>query len=468
MIERPEGGSPARSPSLALFLSFLWPGLGQLYQGRRRAALLYGLPVLVVAAVLLVEIAGGFESFAATLLDASTALTLAILIALLGVWRLLSMGDAVLARRGQLRPSIILPIGAVLAVLVVASHVWLGSVSLAIYDADQQIFVGDQNVDSSPAVADGSSPNPSDNAADFQATPFPTPSSLTKPSNRITVLVTGIDSGHGRDHALTDTLLLVSVDPDTDKVAMLSFPRDISDFPLYNGGKYAGKINSLMTYARLHPTQFPDGGLPTLAEEIGYLAGIPVQYFAAINLDGFRNAIDLVGGVDVVNPKPINDPMYDWLDGTRGFQLAAGPVHLDGRVGLAYVRSRYGIGDNDFTRAARQQQVLAALRKKLVTPAAIAHLPELVRALGSSIRTNYPVANVSRLLAIASKVTDDNTFRKVLGPPYAVHPPSNTTGGIYTLVLDMTRLEKLSVDLFGLDSRYAVASAPAPSASAAP
>ncbi len=75
--------------------------------------------------------------------------------------------------------------------------------------------------------------------------------------------------------------------------------------------------------------------------------------------------IDAVGGVTVDNPKAINDPRYDWLDGTSGFYLDAGKVHLNGRKALAYVRSRQGIGDTDFTRAARQQQVLVALRNKL-------------------------------------------------------------------------------------------------------
>jgi LCP family protein required for cell wall assembly len=243
---------------------------------------------------------------------------------------------------------------------------------------------------------------------------------------------------------------------------MLSFPRDISNFALYNGGTYRGKINSLMTFARLHPDQFPDGGLPTLAKEVGYLAGVPIQYFAAINLDGFQRMIDVVGGVDVVNPKRIDDPVYDWFDGTHGFHLAAGRVHLNGKIGLAYVRSRYGAGDNDFTRAARQQQVLSALRKKLTDPSVLARLPELLKAIGSSIRTNYPSDQVRDLADIASKVSDDTTAKKVLGPPYAIHPPTNTTGGTYTLKLDMARIAKLSVDLFGTDSRYAETSTASP------
>ena len=461
-MQVPTDRGPSRSPSLAVLLSFLWPGLGQFYQGRRRSAALYGLPILGAVLLLAIQLLGGIEAFAASLLDPTVALTLVILLTLLGIWRLLAMGDALVASGGTRgsRRRVALPAFVILAAVVIAAHAWVGSVTWAFYDAGSHIFVGQARPDATPAASDAS-PDPSDNSIDFQATPFPTPPTASK---RITILVTGIDSGHGRDHALTDTIMLVSVDPDTGKVAMLSFPRDISNFDLYGGGTYGGKINSLMTYARLHPNQFPDGGLPTLAKEIGFLAGVPVQYFAAINLEGFQTMIDLVGGVDVDNPKPIDDPVYDWFDGTRGFHLAAGPVHLDGRTGLAYVRSRYGAGDSDFTRAARQQQVLSALRKKLVTPAGIARLPDLLKALGSSVRTNYPVATVGQLLKIAANVTDDNTTKKVLGPPYAIHPPNNTTGGTYTLKLDMDLIAKLSINLFGTDSRYA----PVPTAGASP
>jgi LCP family protein required for cell wall assembly len=442
------------SPTLAVVLSFLWPGLGQWAQHRVRAAALYAFPVAVVVVVLVAQLLGGFEGFAANLLDPSVAITLVILVALMAIWRLISMIDALVAARSRIgRGSGAVPVAILLAAMVIVTHLWLGNLTWAFYDAGSQIFVGDRGPDATPSVVDASGlPESSDNSVDFQATPFPTPATTSK---RITILVTGIDSGHGRNHALTDTLMLISVDPDTNKVAMLSFPRDISDFPMYDGTTYHGKINSLMTYARLHPGDFPDGGLPTLAKEIGYLAGVPVGYFAAINLDGFSRMIHLVGGVDVVNPRRIDDPHYDWFDGTHGFQLAAGPVHLDGRIGLAYVRSRQGIGDSDFTRAARQQQVLQALRKKLTNPSVIARFPRLVQALGSSVRTNYPVADVKRLINIAANVTDKDTFKKVLGPPYAVHPPSNTTGGIYTLVFDMKKLAALSIQLFGNDSRYA-------------
>jgi LCP family protein required for cell wall assembly len=446
-------GTAGPSSFVGVFLSFLWPGLGQWYLGRRRRGLLYAAPVIAAVAVVLAQLVGGLETFVAELITPSFALTVFILLALLGIWRLIAMADALVgshsARARRTRAAG--PLFVVLALVVVGVHVWAGSMTLAFYDAGRRIFVGEGGPDAAPQAFDPSaSIDPDDNALDFEATPFATPQTA---SARINVLVTGIDSGHGRNHALTDTLMLVSVDPDTKRVAILSFPRDISDFPLAGGGTYRGKINSLMTYARLHPDEFPDGGLPSLAKEIGHLAGVPVHYFASIDLDGFRTLLDLVGGVDVDNPRAIDDPRYDWFDGTHGFQLAAGGVHLDGRLGLAYVRSRQGIGDNDFTRARRQQQVLSALRKKLTDPSMVTKLPQILEAASSMVRTNIPASRVSDLMPLAGQIEDEAIQRVVLGPPYARNPPSGT-GGTYKLLFDMDRLANLSIELFGDDSRY--------------
>ena len=240
----------------------------------------------------------------------------------------------------------------------------------------------------------------------------------------MTFLLTGVDSGHDRAHALTDTLLVASLDRLTNKAVMLSIPRDISNFPLYSGGTFRGKINSLMSTAGNDPKRYPDGPVLTLTREIGYLIGVPINYYAAINLDGFQKMVDLVGGVDVDNPKVINDPRYDWFDGTSGFTLSPGVHHLNGRNALAYVRSRQGVGDSDFTRAARQQQVLVALRAKLGTAGLLEKLPDLLKVAGQTIRTDFPPGQVRDYLVLASGVSDKAIDRHVLGPPYAIHPPT--------------------------------------------
>jgi len=447
------------SASLAVFLSFLWPGWGQWYLGRPRAAI--GQAALAAIATLIVAFAfrDGLQALAARLFVPSFSLSLLGLVGVLAFLRVFSMVDAwrrvvPLGRAGRSRATAVL---APLVAVILASHGAAAYLTWAFYDAGSRIFVGQ-----APPAAAPSTPSPPQASGripptiapvdDFLATPDATPENEKA---RITILFTGIDSGADRQHALTDTLLIVSIDPETGQVAMVSFPRDIAEFPLYDGRTYTGKINSLMTSARLYPKLYPDGPLPTLTKELGYLLGVPINYFAAVNLDGFREMIDLVGGVDVVNPRTISDPYYDWLDGKHwGFYLKAGPVHLDGRTALAFVRSRMGAGDNDFTRAARQQLLLLALRDELLHPAMITKLPSILDAASRTVRTNFPSERLEEMVALADDVREEDIRRFVLGPPYSYHPPTRSTGGTYILRLYMDKLAALSVELFGEDSRY--------------
>jgi LCP family protein required for cell wall assembly len=444
----------SRSATVAIALSFLWPGLGQAYGGRRRAALAYGIPVLAVVLVLLLRATGGAGDLVELLVTPTSALTIAILFVLLGLWRVISMADAgssIDRRKAWYRGRAGVAF-AVLTALVIAVHGWGGWVAYAFYEASSEIYVADVDPDETagPAASPGSTPGSTD---DYVLEPFATP----QPGDgRINVLLTGIDSAAQRNHALTDTLIVASIDPTTKSVALISFPRDLSNFPLYNGKKFTGKINGLMSYARSHPDEYPDGPLPTLVHELGYLLGSSIPYYAAIDLNGFAKLIDAVGGVTVDNPKALNDPRYDWMDGNRGFKLSAGVHKLDGRTALAYVRSRRGNGDNDFNRARRQQQVLLALRDKLTQPEYVARAPELIGMFGKTIRTNFPPDQTGDLVDLAIGMDRDGVRQFVLGPQkYARTPPASETNGIYRLELKLDAIAKLSKELFGTTSAYA-------------
>ncbi len=442
--------SPARSPAIAALLSFIWPGLGQWYAGRPRHAILFAVPIAAALILLVAWLAGGLDRAVIDLLLPSVAAMLLVLILVEGAWRIAALIHAAWLVGGGpvLRRSSVGGPVALLTLLVVVSHVWAASVAWSIHDASGRVF--DPPV-ARPPTASGA-PSPSDG---FEATPQATPETE---SSRINVLLTGIDSSEIRSHALTDTLIVVSVDPETGDVAMVSFPRDIARFRMANGKLYAKKINSLMSEANKDPAAYPDGGLPTLIRELGFLLGVPIHYYAAVDLTGFAKLIDAVGGVTIDNPRSINDPSYGgWTDGRIGFRLSAGVHHLDGETALAYARSRKGAGDSDFTRARRQQQLLVALRARLTDPALLPRLPEIIEAGSNTLRTNFPRERLQEMLAVGRAMEDEEGIRRVvLGPPYAKNPPAGTPGG-YQLVLDMDRLAKLSIDLFGDDSSYAAA-----------
>ncbi len=461
-----DAGSPergARSPFTAGFLSFLWPGLGQWYGGRPRKAALFALPALAFVAVLLPQLLGGLGQAASLLLTPSSALTVVILIGLLAIWRLLAIADALTigAGREPFRQPRTLGVFAILAIAVLATHGLIGYTAWAFYDASSRIFVNETSPDEqvAPSTAPGGTPAPSD---EYVVAPIATPETTQA---RINILLTGIDSAETRTTALTDTLLVASIDPVTADVVLISFPRDISDFELVDGRTFTGKINSFMTWVRNHPDDFDDGPLTSLVKQIGYMLGAPIHYYAAVDLAGFRRMIDIVGGVTVDNPRAINDPRYDWLDGRRGFTLSAGKHKLDGDTALAYVRSRQGVGDSDFSRARRQQQVLLALRNKLTSPSMLPELPSILDAAGDTVRTNFPSDRVGEMIDLAQRVETDTVRQYVLGPnKYATRPPYSETGGIYKLRLKEDALARLSIDIFGSGSRYASLPAYAPSA----
>jgi len=460
----PEPPVSRRSPTIAAFLSFLWPGLGQLYAGRRGLALLLGLPVVVIAGFFLLQAIANVAVLGSRMFVPAFALSVLALAIIVGVWRLAaivqafgSVGTAATRRRPAARAVL-----AVLLLLVVGSHALLGYYSWAFVDASNRIFVG--GAAPQPSVLPGQTPNPSATSGPE----FGYGSAINPPtiSSRVTILLTGIDSYRTRSEALNDTLLVVSYDPVAKTAALLSVPRDTSDFTLYFGGVFQGKINSLMTWVYAHPKSSPNSPVDTLTKEIGYLLGIPVNFYAAIDLANFEKMIDVVGGVDVNNPKVINDPLYDWLDGSAlGFQLSPGPHHLNGRLALAYVRSRQGVGDSDYTRAARQQEVLVSLAKKMASPAGITKLPALLNAAANAIKTDLPADQVPVMVQLASGFNPNSITRIVLGPPYNYHPNSATTGGVWTSRLLMNKVAALSVKLFGTDSAYYHPPAASPSPS---
>jgi LCP family protein required for cell wall assembly len=457
-IRTPIDRTRPRSPVVAAFLSFIWPGLGQWYAGRPRVAAVLALPVLLMVLLLAVWLAGGLARALIDLLAPPVAIAFILLVVAEGIWRIGAVVHAAMSAAGRdslpwRRLSVSGPVLA-LSLLVVISHLWAVSVAWSLYNASGQMFVGEPTpIGALPGQS--STPSSFDGLA---ASPAATPVTA---SSRINILFSGIDSSAHREHALTDTLIVLTVDPTTDKAAMISFPRDIARFKIWDGRTYTGKINSLLTYATNHPTEYPEGGLPTLTHELGFLLGVPIQYYAAVDLQGFVELVDAVGGVTVNNPRAIDDPGYGgWTDGRIGFTLSAGVHELDGQTALAYARSRKGIGDSDFTRARRQQQLLVALRDRLTDPSLLVKLPSIITIASTILRTDFPRDRLSDMLTLSQRISgNDLTRQVVLGPPYAINPPAGTPGG-YQLILDMSRVAKLSIGIFGTDSRYAAASAP--------
>jgi LCP family protein required for cell wall assembly len=243
------------------------------------------------------------------------------------------------------------------------------------------------------------------------ATPPPAPV-----GSAFTILLLGSDddSKFQHDQVLTQSMILIRIDPATRHVTMLSIPRDLY-VQLSTGG--FEKIDAA----------YLDGGATAAVETVRRNFGVRVDAWAWVGLKGLIKLIDYVGGVDVTTSNPVMDDFYPAdVEGNNPYAykrvaVLPGPQHLDGLHAMEYVRSRHGDLQGDFGRSQRQQQVLLALRTKAksVNPSDV---PGLVAAFNGEFKTSMDIRDVSRLrslLSLASQISDPSQIQQiVLLPPY--------------------------------------------------
>ena len=174
--------------------------------------------------------------------------------------------------------------------------------------------------------------------------------------------------------ARSDSILLVRTDPSHHMISMLSIPRDLA---VQIPGHGTNKINASFAY----------GGPPLLIRTVDHFTGLGVNHMVLVDFTGFKDLIDSLGGVTIYNPyKVVSSQPFDGLI----WHFAKGNIHLDGRHALAYARIRHTTNprDSDITRTERQQRVVQALMKQLVTPSSLFNLPSIGRDLAKPLATD--------------------------------------------------------------------------------
>ena len=436
-----------RSRYPAAILDALIPGLGHLAFGRRGRALLFVSPLLVMlaAAVWVLATTSG-PRLAATLLSAEVIWGLLAAQALLLASRLIAVGSSLLdpaLPRPDRRD--LLPIALLLA-FVIAPQAYAGYATEIAREAADRIFV-------EPVVvaAPSSSPAP-DPSFLASAPPSASPSASISPTGeRITGLLIGVDAGVGRNTYLTDTMIVVSLDLGTRTVSMLSVPRDMVDVPLPDGRTYRDKVNSLVSYSRRNAAAFPgsDGtGFDVLMDALSTLLNVPIDYYATVNLGGFVRVVDTLGGVNVNVARAFCDPSYDEYGFTKGFAIKAGLHHLNGQQALAYARVRKASGESDFTRAARQQEVISGIRDTIVGGGFLNDPIGLLEAIGQTVQTNVPRDLLPDLAELAGEVGRAQTYRTVVNHPLVVSG-FDVRGSIQ--IPDVDAIRALAASLFPID-----------------
>jgi LCP family protein required for cell wall assembly len=411
--DEPTGRPPTRErrgrPLVAALLSCLLPGAGQLYLGHRRR----GAAMLVVTAVCLavgIGLASDPTALSRMLVQPRAMLSLLVADVGLLVFRIVAVLDAyLLARRDSFRspaPTSGWRKGAAAGLVAVvaltaAPHAAAAFYDLQAYDLVTSVFAGE---------------DPAWHARDRDR--HQTGNGLvTAIPGRVTVLLLGGDAGPGRQGRRTDTMMVASLEVATGKVALFGLPRNMVQVPLPDGpaADYFGQcrcfprlLNELYAFAEdERPDLFPNSRHPGIAAVAGAaeeLLGLPIDHYALVDLLGFVDVVDALGGVTVNNVKPLHIEI-DRLgrEGSRpAFEIQPGRRRLNGFTALAYSRSRETTSDYD--RMQRQRCVIGSLARQTAPAELLTAFPKLVKVLKRSVVTDIPA---NRLPVLVEAVGDN-------------------------------------------------------------
>jgi len=429
--------TPKSSAFAAALFSVLLPGLGQAYQRRWRAALRFATPLFLLAAGFAgIYVADGLAGLLGLLLSPLGLSAAGILNILAALWRAAAATEA--WRQGLTRGSGVR--ATLLSSVALASTLAVG---LSIH-----LLVGGY-VSTASALVGGIFSGTEEGDGQGGATP---PS--WDGTERLNVLLIGVDQRQGETSFNTDTLIVASVDPVKGSVSMFSIPRDTVDVPvpasaqaLY-GATYNNKINSYYSSAKANSDTFPNGPAAALRELLSELYGIRIDYSVMVNFSGFKQIVDTLGGVRITTKNPIVDETYPAGVGhLRRIRMPVGVRTMDGQEALIFARSRYG--SSDFGRAERQQQVIAAVRAQTDVEAIAANLPALASTLQDAIKSDFPQGDLPRLLELLGRVDASNLKSIVFAPPVYQTVGADERG--YIIVPDVEKIRRAILAAFAAE-----------------
>ncbi|WP_228550096.1 LCP family glycopolymer transferase [Salinibacillus xinjiangensis] len=199
------------------------------------------------------------------------------------------------------------------------------------------------------------------------------------------VLLMGVESysSGGGDTGRSDTLMLATFNPEQKNMKLMSIPRDTRvEIAERNTVE---KINHAYAY----------GGKKMTIETVENFLDIPVDYYATVNFDGFKNIVDVLGGIDVNVPFDFQQNSDDRI--AEKLQFYEGPMELNGRYALAYARMRLEDPKGDLGRVERQKEVVTAVIDKVTSASTVFKIDDLANELGNNIETNMKISDALKL-----------------------------------------------------------------------
>ena len=262
---------------------------------------------------------------------------------------------------------------------------------------------------------------------------------------RANVLLLGVDQRPCEESgniSRTDTMILVSLDPETKSASMLSFPRDLwVNIPTVG----PNRLNAAHFFGDAYA--YPGGGPALIKRTIQENFYVPVHYYVRINFDGFRRVVDTLDGIELVVEEPIWDDHYPTDDCQyQTVQFDVGTHQVDGEQALMYARSRHY--SSDFDRARRQQQVIFAIYDKTMSLTTLPRLPELWAAKGEAVQTDLSFLESMKLARLGTQIDRENIRHGVIDESMTVN--ITTDKGWQVLDWHRDQVAPLIEDLFGV------------------
>ncbi len=285
--------------------------------------------------------------------------------------------------------------------------------------------------------------------------------------SRINILLLGLDYSTRRQaddqgSPLSDTMILVTVDPMTSTIGVMSIRRDLwvnLSYTCDMGGNVIeenygyGKINSAYKLGQdYHGNPGECGGPGAAMATVQNLLGVPINYYARVEFDAFKKVIDEIGGIYVTLQQPM---LLDWKGDGNKFWIYpnedGSPYVMPGSYALAYARTRdQEYGDGDIARGNRQMEVIGAIRDRILNlsnlPNLVARAPVIYSEISSGVQTNMSLDQAIKLAYLMMQIPRENMT--MYNIDYTVASPETTSDGIYIMRVMPDQLRILRDQMF--------------------
>jgi polyisoprenyl-teichoic acid--peptidoglycan teichoic acid transferase len=226
---------------------------------------------------------------------------------------------------------------------------------------------------------------------------------------RLNILLLGGDAGPRRSGLRTDTMIVASIDPVNGDTALIGIPRNFGAVTLKDGTEVPVEIlNAVYGWGNRHPDLFdgPDPGASATVDVLENITGLGIDYYLLVDLTGFAELVDAVGGVHIDVPKAVDGPLYDPVTGAYEMvRIEAGEQFLDGGHALAYARVRHD--STDYVRMGRQRCLLTSMARDIDPVGLLPRLGDLLEAIEVYVTTDLPMDLVPDLIRLGPRVSSD-------------------------------------------------------------